>query len=141
MKLFLALILFSLSLHAAPPKPQTPYGKREDVNGFIREMVERHKFLEDELKFLFSRARREPAILTAMDAPKDPKARSWQAYRQRFVGEPRLSEGLEFWRQHKAALDRAAEEHGVPPEIIVAIIGIETVYGKQMGTWRVIDAL
>ncbi len=67
--------------------------------------------------------------------------RSWQTYRGRFVNEARAAEGAEFWRRNAAALARAAEEHGVPEEIIVAIIGVETVYGRQMGSWRVIDAL
>jgi peptidoglycan lytic transglycosylase B len=72
---------------------------------------------------------------------KEPKARSWQLYRARFVNETRIAEGAEFARRHAQALARAAEEHGVPEEIIVAIIGVETLYGRQMGVWRVIDAL
>jgi len=132
--------------HAAPPAPAAqaaskPYGKRADVHAFVREMVERHGFVERELAFLFSRARREPAILAAIAPPKDPKARSWPLYRARFVTESRIAEGAEFWRRNAEALERAAREHGVPEEIIVAIIGVETVYGRQMGSWRVIDAL
>ncbi len=125
---------------SAPPK-QTPYGKRDDVRGFIREMVERNGFVERELKFLFSRARREPAILAAIEPPKTAPMRSWQTYRGRFVNDARIDEGLEFWRRNAAALARAAQAHGVPEEIVVAIIGVETVYGRQMGSWRVIDAL
>ena len=139
----LALLLavcLSFAAQAAPPA-QKPYAKRDDVNGFVREMAERHGFVEHELRFLFSRARREPAILAAILPPKDAVARSWLAYRARFVTEARIAEGAEFWRRHAAALERAAKEHGVPEEIIVAIIGVETVYGRQMGSWRVIDAL
>ena len=137
------LVLFSafLIISGAHGAPQTPYGKREDVRRFIREVVERHGFIEHELKFLFSRARRESAILAAIAPPKDPQARSWLAYRARFVTDARIAEGTEFWRRHAAALGRAAAAHGVPEEIIVAIIGVETLYGRQMGTWRVIDAL
>ena len=118
-----------------------PYGKREDVREFVHEMVARHGFVERELNFLFARARREPAILAAILPPKDAKARSWQLYRARFVTDVRIAEGVEFWRRNAAALERAAQEHGVPEEVIVAIIGVETVYGRQMGAWRVIDAL
>jgi membrane-bound lytic murein transglycosylase B len=120
---------------------QKPYPEREDVQGFIRRMVEQHAFVERELKFLFSRARREPAILAAIAPPKGAPMRSWQTYRGRFVTDARIAEGGEFWRRNAAALQRAAEAHGVPEEIIVAIIGVETVYGRQMGSWRVIDAL
>ncbi len=143
MKRFIFFLLSAFFLnteaHAAPP--QKPYGKREDVQDFIRKMVEQHAFIERELRFLFSRAQREPAILAAILPPKDARARSWQAYRTRFVTEARIAEGSEFWRRHAAVLARAAEEHGVPEEIIVAIIGVETLYGRQMGSWRVIDAL
>jgi len=142
-RLLLAALLFlsaALPALSAPPA-QTPYGKRDDVDGFIREMAERHGFVERELKYLFSRARREPAILAAIAPPKTAPMRSWQTYRGRFINDARIAEGAEFWRRHAAALARAAQEHGVPEEIIVAIIGVETVYGRQMGSWRVIDAL
>ncbi len=140
----LACLFVSLAVQAGPPAashPSKPYGKREDVHAFVRNMVEQHGFAELELLFLFSRAKREAAILTAITPAKDPRARSWAAYRARFVTAARIAEGAEFWRRHAAALERAAKEHGVPEEIIVAIIGVETVYGRQMGTWRVIDAL
>jgi membrane-bound lytic murein transglycosylase B len=139
--LFLSLAALSALPALSAPPPQKPYGNREDVHAFIRQMAERHGFIEQELKFLFSRARREPAILAAIEPPKDARARSWLTYRARFVTDARIAEGAEFWRRNSDALERAASEHGVPEEIIVAIIGVETVYGRQMGTWRVIDAL
>ena len=142
MKRFVLLAALGLSFAAQPAPPtQKPYGKREDVHDFVRRMAERHGFVEQELRFLFSRARREPAILAAIAPPKDAAARSWLDYRARFVTEVRIAEGAEFWRRHGTALQRAARQYGVPEEIIVAIIGVETVYGRQMGTWRVIDAL
>jgi membrane-bound lytic murein transglycosylase B len=133
--------LLAWLLIAGSVSAQASYAERDDVAGFIRKMVEQHGFVEKELKFLFSRARREPAILAAIAPPKTAPMRSWQTYRSRFVVEPRISEGVEFWRRNAASLQRAAAEHGVPEEIIVAIIGVETVYGRQMGSWRVIDAL
>jgi membrane-bound lytic murein transglycosylase B len=139
----LAALLCHPAAQSAPPAQQAAatFGKREDVREFVREMVARHGFVERELNFLFSRARREPAILAAITPPRDLRARSWLLYRARFVTDARVAEGGEFWRRNAAALERAAREHGVPEEIIVAIIGIETVYGRQMGSWRVIDAL
>ena len=140
-RLLLGTLLAAAALVQAAPPANTPYGKREDVQAFVRDLVARHGFVEKELAYLFARARREPAILAAIQPPKDLKARSWQAYRARFVNELRIAEGGEFWRRNAAALERAAREQGVPEEIIVAIIGVETLYGRQMGTWRVIDAL
>ncbi len=139
----LATLLAQSSALSAPPEPKGrhAYAKRSDVREFVREMVARHAFVESELAYLFARARREPAILAAIAPPKEAKARSWQLYRARFVTDGRIAEGAEFWRRNEAALKRAAQEHGVPEEIIVAIIGVETLYGRQTGTWRVIDAL
>jgi membrane-bound lytic murein transglycosylase B len=125
----------------AASQTSKPYANREDVRQFVREMVERHGFVEQELAFLFSRTRREPQILAAIAPPKTAPMRSWQTYRSRFVTESRIAEGAEFWRRNAQALERASQEHGVPAEIIVAIIGVETVYGRQTGGWRVIDAL
>ena len=138
--ILMSTLFLSTEILSAGPSP-TPYGKRDDVHAFIGEMVARHGFVESELKFLFARTRREAAVLAAIAPPKDAKARSWQAYRARFVTESRVAEGAEFWRRNADALERAAKQHGVPAEIVVAIIGVETVYGRQMGTWRVIDAL
>ena len=67
--------------------------------------------------------------------------RSWVTYRNRFVEPVRINKGVEFWSEHKAALDKAARDYGVPPSIIVAIIGVETVYGQNTGNFRVLDAL
>jgi membrane-bound lytic murein transglycosylase B len=140
--LLLALAVF-LSVPAAQsaPRSTTPYGKRADVRAFVREMVARHGFVESELQFLFSRARREAAVLAAIQPPKEAPMRSWQTYRARFVTEARIAEGVEFWRRNAETLARAEKTHGVPAEIVVAIIGVETIYGRQMGSWRVIDAL
>ena len=134
-------LLLATGVHAGASAQKTPYGKRPEVRAFVRDLVARHGFVERELAYLFSRARRDPAVLRAIAAPKDTRARSWQEYRTRFMSEARVAEGLEFWRREARALERAAREHGVPEEIVVAIIGIETVYGRHMGAHRVIDAL
>ena len=138
----LALLLIVLLAAAARAEDAAPagYALRADVEKFIDDLVSRHAFDAGELREVFSRARREDAVLEAMRAqPK--QAESWEAYRRLFVNDRHVRSGLEFWREHRAALARAQREYGVPAEIIVAIIGIETFYGRNTGRWRVIDAL
>jgi membrane-bound lytic murein transglycosylase B len=121
--------------------PKTPaYSKRSDVRAFIRELVERHGFSEKELLFLFSRVRRADPVLKAISTPAE-KSRPWTEYRDMLVNERRVAGGVAFWKANRAALERAEREYGVPAEYIVAIIGVETLYGSNVGRWRVIDAL
>jgi membrane-bound lytic murein transglycosylase B len=133
--------LFWLLLFLALPAAAQPgYESRTDVRAFIDEMVERHGFKAAELAKLFSRVRRNDAVLEAIK-PQPPAERVWQDYRANFVNEKRIDAGLAFWKKYSRALERAAREYGVPAEIIVAIIGVETYYGRNMGRFRVVDAL
>lgn len=137
----LALLLVLLcGLARAEEDAVESYALRADVAAFIHELVERHAFDAEELRFVFSGARREDAVLAAMRA-QPRQAESWEAYRALFVNERHVRAGLEFWQAHRKALARARSLHGVPEEIVVAIIGIETFYGRNTGRWRVIDAL
>jgi membrane-bound lytic murein transglycosylase B len=132
-----------------PPKRRTThheqsardYVGREDVRLFIADMVERHGFVRRELDKLFSKAKFQASIVKAITPPVTPQARSWQAYRQNFVNAPRIEAGLRFRERHADTLARASAQYGVPEEIIVSIIGVETVYGRNMGSYRVIDSL
>ncbi len=117
------------------------FAARPEVQSFMRELVERHAFNESELHTVFSRARREEAVLTAMQTQPAALARSWADYRANFVNERLLRAGLAFWREHRGQLERARRTYGVPEEIIIAILGVETFYGRNTGRWRVIDAL
>ena len=126
---------------AAAARPESGYSERDDVRQFIDDMVDRHGFAKKELRLLFSRARFQPTIIKAITPPREPRDRSWQAYRGLFLTQQRIQAGIEFRERHAAALARATELYGVPEEIIVAIIGVETVYGRNTGGYRVIDAL
>ena len=117
-----------------------PYGERREVQAFIQEMVQRHGFIETELNYLFSRVRRTDQVLEAIERPAE-KTRTWREYRAPFMEERRIADGFAFWRSHRAALTRAEKTYGVPAEVIVAIIGVETFYGRNTGKWRVVDAL
>lgn len=135
------LLLVAVLLPATAAGSPSGYGRHAEARAFASEMVERHGFVARELEDLFTRARRKDSILRAIRPRADPGVRSWQVYRDRFVNETRLSGGRDFHARHTAALQRAEREHGVPADIIVAIIGVETLYGRMTGTFRVIDAL
>ncbi len=86
-------------------------------------------------------ARHRPQIVRLMAPMPRGTLRDWPAYRARFVEPVRIQAGLRFWQQHAASLERAEREFGVPDWLIVGIIGVETLYGRHMGTHRVLDAL
>lgn len=130
-----------LALLATTGAAKTPnYAERPEVQEFVREVAARHGFVERELLSHFSQVRRAEPVLESIK-PAPPKARSWEEYRGNFVNERRISAGVEFWRKHRRALERAEQRYGVPPQYVVAIIGVETLYGRNAGRWRVLDAL
>jgi len=116
-----------------------PLAHQADVQAFIREMAARHGFNAARLQAVFGRAYAKPDIIAAMSRPAE--AKPWHAYRPIFVNPKRIQGGVAFWRANEAALARAEQVHGVPPEIVVAIIGVETQYGGNMGKYRVLEAL
>lgn len=124
----------------APGKPKS-FSHRPEVRDFIDQMALQHGFARNELAAVFGKAVFQPDIIRAMTPPTDPTVRSWQNYRANFVNPQRVEAGLRFRERHAPALQRAVAQYGVPEEIILAIIGVETVYGRNMGRYRVIDAL
>lgn len=120
-------------------KPGQPLVQRADVQAFIREMQVKHGFNAAQLQNTFSRAQAQPSIIAAMSRPAE--AKPWYAYRELFLTPKRIQGGAQFWNQHAAALARAEQTYGVPAQFIVAIIGVETQYGGNMGKHRVFEAL
>lgn len=106
---------------------------------FIDEMVVRHHFKRDELNLLFERAIYKPVIIEAISRPST--ATPWPEYRAAFVNEKRIKAGVLFWNKYRKTLRRAEQKYGVPQEIIVSLIGVETLYGENAGHFRIIDAL
>jgi len=106
---------------------------------FIDEMVAKHQFRQDELTNVFARAQHRPAVIEAISRPATIKP--WLEYRAAFVNRKRIDAGLLFWNKYRHSLHRAEQKYGVPQEIIVAVIGVETLYGENVGKFRVLDAL
>lgn len=129
------LLLMSMTGHAAAPRRELT----EDTQAFVRDMVERHGFQRAALERAFREARFLSSIVRAMDAPAT--ALPWHEFRARHVTDARIGNGLKFWAEHAGLLERAAATYRVPPEIIVATIGIETLFGRRTGNVPVIDAL
>ena len=109
------------------------------VETFIDEMVQKHQFRRTELRQLFSQVQSRPAVIRAMMAPRT--ARPWHEFRLTYINPQRIDGGVRFWQQHAGVIARATREYGVPEEVIVATIGIETLYGRVTGNFKVLDAL
>jgi membrane-bound lytic murein transglycosylase B len=125
----------------APQGAPGNYEKREDVQAFIASLAQRHGFDAKELSQTFADVRKQPDALRLIAPPPRTFKRSWSAYRARFLDRSRIDGGIEFWTLHQATLERAAGIYGVPPEVIVAIIGVETIYGRVTGNFPVLDTL
>ena len=130
---------------AAPAKrraepPRSAYIERDDVRAFIDEVGAEHGFDAGEMERWLGAARFQPKIVELMSRPivEPPK---WFEYAPQFLAQARVDAGVAFWNAHAPVLARAEGETGVPAEIIVAIIGVETYYGRYTGSHRVIDAL
>ena len=106
----------------------------------MEELAQRHGFEKGHLKRVFAKAQRVDPVLEAIARPAE-RVRAWDDYRALLITERRITEGLEFWKKYRHTLARAEAKYGVPPEYVVAIIGVETFYGRNTGNWRVVDAL
>ena len=117
------------------------FSQWKDAAPFIDKMVEAHHFDREEIRAVLSKVRFvERAVQLVRPAPPG-RPKNWQAYRARFVEPIRIQAGVEFWDRYAKDLARAEEQYGVPAEIIVGIIGVETTYGRNTGNFRVMDAL
>jgi len=133
---------------APPKKPAIDYtgefvnfGQWKEVQQFFDEMVEKHGYQRSELENLFLQVRYiESAVQLVKPAPPG-KPKNWQAYSSRFIEPIRITAGVNFWNENRDTLARAEALYGVPAEVIVGIIGVETIYGRDMGKFRVMDVL
>lgn len=129
--LFLAITLFPGFAGAFDPG---------QIDTFIKEVADRHDFDRQWLQELFDTVEKKQSILDAISRPAE-RVRPWHEYRALFINDRRIDDGVVFWEKHRETLARVSEECGIPAEIIVAILGIETHYGTRAGSYRIIDAL
>ncbi|MGY0195105.1 lytic murein transglycosylase B [Leptothrix sp. BB-4] len=142
----LAPTLADAASHRKPPARaavQTPpYGLRDDVQAYIREVQAAHpEWPADWVARTIGQARHLPQVPQLIMPPPAGAAKNWAAYRARFVEPRRIAAGVAFWREHGSALARAEARWGVPAEVIVGVIGVETLYGQHMGRMKTVDAL
>jgi membrane-bound lytic murein transglycosylase B len=127
---------------SAQPKPAATYDSRPEVQEFIERMVQEHAFDRAGLQALFGQLRPSERVIHLMTPTTGGTfRRSWREYRARFIEPTRINGGLDFWQANGAHLKLASATYGVPEEIIVAIIGVETIYGRNTGKFRVAEAL
>jgi len=122
------------------PPPDRFDLERPEIKSFIDDVAQRHELSRAAVSRLIAQAQPQPKIVELISTPAE-RVIEWWEYRERFLTEDRIAQGVDFWKTHRKSLERIAKERGVAPEYIVAIIGVETRYGRIMGRYRVLDAL
>ena len=138
LELFLVATVATAAPSVTPPPPLRPLEK-DSVNVFIDEMAAKHGFDRSELERAFGRIRSSARIVELMN--RQAKRKHWQDYRALFVNREKITHGFRFWRNNADKLAEAREKYGVPEEVIIAVIGVETHYGRNTGGFRVLEAL
>ena len=116
------------------------YSERPAVREYVDELVAEHGFERDWLLGVLAKANKNDDVIARISKPAE-RALKWYEYRRIFIKDQRIDGGVAFWRDHRAIIEQAAAAFDVPAEIIVAIIGVETAYGRYLGTFPVLDSL
>jgi membrane-bound lytic murein transglycosylase B len=117
------------------------FGQWKEVQAFVDEMVGKHGFGRTELAALLTNVRYLDSVVQLVKPAPPGKPKNWTVYSSRFIEPIRINAGVRFWNDNAEALARAEALYGVPAEILVGIIGVETIYGRDTGRFRVIDTL
>jgi membrane-bound lytic murein transglycosylase B len=136
----LTTCLFTCLLALAGTAALAGYGNEPQVQEFVAVMVEKHNFKREELLEVLGQAERRDDIIELMSKPAE-KRLAWYEYRKIFLTASRIDDGVAFWKENADILAKAEEAFGVDPQVVVAIIGVETRYGSNTGRHRVLDAL
>jgi membrane-bound lytic murein transglycosylase B len=126
---------------ASEPNTSVLYARREDAMRLADEIAERRDLDRAWVRQAIGQSRRLPQVARWVLPPASPTAKNWRVYRSRFIDQIRIRAGVAFWQANEAELARAESSYGVPAEIIVGIIGVESIYGRNTGNIRVMDAL
>lgn len=129
------------TLPPAPEPGSVPYAERADVQAWIQDVARRTDLPVAWLQAAFAEARYQPNVARFILPAPAGTPKNWAAYRARFIEPKRIKAGVAFWHDNEAWLQQAEREYGVPPEIIVGLLGVETIYGRDMGRFRILDAL
>nr|WP_223826225.1 lytic murein transglycosylase B [Spongiibacter pelagi] len=116
------------------------YSEHPQAQSFIETMTKKHGFDANWVNGVLAGAEKKQSILDAIARPAE-SVMTWGRYRRIFIQDTRIDQGVEFWNTYRDALERAEAEYGVPAQMIVGIIGVETRYGRNKGSYRVVDAL
>lgn len=138
---FWGILLFCIALSGcATINTNQPYAERSDVQAFIQHVSQKDHFNQQQLTELFYHVKPNPAVLRAMGKPSEHVS-PWIVYRGIFITPDRAKDGANFWAQHEQTLAYAQRKYGVPPQIILGILGVETRYGRIEGNYNVLDTL
>jgi len=142
--LFSLAVLVCTPLAAQPPQRVAPGSgfdlTRPEIVAFVDEVVKQDGLKRKDVRRLLREAQPQPKIIEIMNRPLE-KIAPWWEYREHFLTAERISDGAQFWNDHRPELEHVAGAYQVPPEYLVAILGIETKYGRSTGHYRVLDAL
>ena len=114
--------------------------QKPEVEAFIKDLVKNEQFTRKEVEAVLGKAQKSERVLELISRPAE-KRLEWKDYRKIFMTDQRVGEGVDFWLAHADTLAKAEKEYGVPASYIVAIIGVETYYGRLTGGFKVLDAL
>ena len=135
------LCVSALIVSAPTALAQQNYADHPAARAFAARMATEHGLSEVEILDTFTRISQDDRVIRLIMPPKRKGVRSWARYRRQFIEPTRINRGIEFWSENSAELTRASQRFGVPPEIIVAIIGVETIYGRNTGSFTTASAL
>ena len=149
------LLLAALPLTAAAKSPTKPpknppskaatrgqaFGKTAEAMALADDLAQQHQLPKTWVREQISKAHFLKGVPKMVMPPAVPTAKNWGAYRARFIEPRRIEAGTQFWQTYQSALTRAEQTYGVPAEMVVGILGVETFYGQHMGNYRVLDAL